>query len=229
MDAMEVASIYSAKAVEYLVAVGYLLLFVPFWRFVNGSQGLPQPLRVAAPVRRPESWFALPEGLFLHPGHGWARPNGGELVTVGYDDFAHKLIGPVDVLDLPPVGASLAQGDPAWRFAIGDKAVDMLSPVGGTVVARNDAAAASGGRVEDPYGDGWLLKVKPTRWVSDTKQLLEGELARKWVESVAEKLRMQVGPEVGQVLQDGGVPVHGIAQELDAERWDEIARAYLRS
>ena len=51
MDAMEVASIYSAKAVEYLVAVGYLLLFVPYWRFVNGSQGLQQPLRVAAPAR----------------------------------------------------------------------------------------------------------------------------------------------------------------------------------
>jgi glycine cleavage system H lipoate-binding protein len=230
MQAHEFLSPYQAKAVEYLIAVTYLVLFVPFWRFVNGSVPAVRRVRAAVPQRRSTAWFEVPDGISLHPGHAWLKTNGGGAVAVGMDDFAQKLIGPIDALDLPRLGATLRQGEPAWRLHAAGKAVDMLAPVEGEVVEVNHDAAVRPGRIaQDPYGQGWLVKLRPSRLDGDLKQLLAGEAARRYMESVTDALRARMSPEVGLLLQDGGQPVHGIAPELDPERWDEIARGFFLS
>jgi glycine cleavage system H lipoate-binding protein len=219
---------YQVKALEYLIAVGYLLLFVPFWRFVSGGA-----LAAAEPVRArplpPAEWFGVPEGLSFHPGHAWARFADG-LVTVGIDDFARKLVGPLDALELPRVGSALRQGEPALGLVADAKRVAVLSPVDGPVVAVNEEALRTPAGVrEDPYGRGWLLRVKPERWRANASQLLSGGLARRWIEEVAERLRGELSPALGVALQDGGQPVDGIAKELLPHAWDELARRYLLS
>ncbi|HSB62582.1 MAG TPA: glycine cleavage system protein H, partial [Thermoanaerobaculia bacterium] len=82
MNETELLSPYTAKAMEYLLAVSYLLLFIPFWRFVQGEAAPAHALGFG--------WFQVPNGVHLHAGHTWARPEGGD-VEVGLDDFAHKL------------------------------------------------------------------------------------------------------------------------------------------
>lgn len=226
----DIFAIYHAKVLEYLIAVSYLLLFVPFWRYV--SEGRPAPAPEAATRRQPRlaGWFSVPEALRFHPGHAWLRAEGDGLVTVGLDDFASKLIGPVSALRLPRVGEHVTQGERGWTLGAGDASVDMLSPVDGTVVAVNEQAAAGPEKLQaDPYGKGWLLKVQTDRLDRSLRQLLSGELARKWMEGVAEGLRQQLSPRLGLVLQDGGQPVDGIARELDPEHWSRLARRFLLS
>ena len=230
MIPQDIFTMYSAKAAAYLIAVAFLLLFIPFWGYLNGGRVVE---RVPAAVARGwlsqmVDWFLVPDGFYFHPGHAWARVGDGDLVTVGMDDFAHKLVGRVPTIRLPEVGSRVGQGEKGWSLASDGKSVDLLSPVDGTVVAVNALAVASPewlGR--DPYGHGWLLKVRAPRLAANLKQLLSGALARRWMEEVCETLRGMMSPDLGRVLQDGGLPLDGIARSLDPGRWDELSRRFL--
>jgi glycine cleavage system H lipoate-binding protein len=203
------------------VAVTYLVLFVPFWRFATGTD---RRAAVRAPARRAVPWFSVPDGLRYHIGHTWARPNG-ELVTVGMDDFARRLVGPLDGLRLPDVGQGLRQGVEAFELLADSRRLALLSPLDGRVVEVNPAAAARAALGGDPYAN-WLFKVRPRHWAVNAKQLLSGDLARRWMQGVTDRLRAEMSPALGELMQDGGLPVHGIAKELRGEAWDEWARSF---
>jgi glycine cleavage system H lipoate-binding protein len=234
----EFLSAYLAKTFEYLLAIGYLLLFIPFWRYVQGGRrpaARPLPAARAAeerPAPRPSvrapaapAWFQVPAGVHLHPGHSWARLEPDGLVAVGADDFAHKLVGVARVA-LPALGAHVAQGEPSFGIGDGEKDVPMLSPIDGTVVAVNQGVRDRSDGLDDPYGRGWLFKVKAPRLAANLRQLLTDGSARRFMEDAEARIAMTLAPELGRVLQDGGVPVHGIARALAGDRWDDLARQY---
>jgi len=220
-------SVYPAKLIEYITAVGYLVGFVFFWRYVQGGGSA---FRVA--VRRPDwkpaiaGWFSVPEGLLLHPGHTWARLAGDGTVTVGLDDFAHKLVGAARV-KLPDLGALVMQGAASVQLTDGARGVGLLSPVDGEVLEVNRAVLEDPARLADPYGGGWLYRVRPARFGANAKQLFAGRAARRLLSQAGEALSARINPELGQALADGGAPVAGMARELDPERWDEVAREFL--
>jgi glycine cleavage system H protein len=221
---------YSAKLVEYGLAVAYLVLFVGFWRFVHGGKSAAHALAHKAaelPRAVTAGWFAVPADVALHPGHTWARLEEDGTVAVGLDDLGHRMIGTVDGISLPSPGSRVEQGEKAVTLEAAGKHVGLLSPVDGEVVATN-AAARDGSA---PYGEGWLFKVRPTRWARNAAQLLTGEAAREWVEEQGRKLTMRLAPEMAlaPAMHDGGAPLPGMARELDAEHWDEIAREFFRT
>ncbi len=218
-------ALYDARALEYLLAVVYLVLFVALWRSL---QAAPQPRR-ARVVAGPARWFSLPDDVRLHPGHAWARVEPDGLVAVGLDDFAHKLIGPLTGVTLPALGARLGQGRQALRVATDGGAVAVLAPVSGVVAEVNPAASTAPDRLHvDPYGAGWLVKLRPRQDLkTNLKQLLSGDLARLAMERAAESLRARLTPELGALAADGGTPVHGFARELSPEGWESLAREFL--
>jgi glycine cleavage system H protein len=249
----DLLSMYTAKSAEYLLAVGYLLLFIPFWRYAtSGPRAADATARVAtAPAKhaaahaarprpafaRPATtgWFTLAPNVQLHPGHTWARVEPDGVVTVGIDDFAHKLVGPASI-SLPALGARVAQGEAAFELGDEKKRVAMLSPVDGTVVAVNKAAEERAGAnkpakappppLDEPYGAGWLYQVKAPRLAANLRQLLRDGAARRYLEEASDALAHRMSPELGLVLQDGGTPVHGVARALAGEEWDVIARQH---
>jgi glycine cleavage system H lipoate-binding protein len=236
MTTQDFLATYDAKVAEYLLALGYLLLFVPMWRFVQGQARTAEATAgvtahaPAAAAERPAAalgWFHVPEGVALHAGHAWAAAGADGLVTVGIDDFAQKLVDPERVV-LPAVGDQVLEGRPA--FAVGDwvTTVPMLSPVAGEVVAVNAAAAAGPVALQDPYGAGWLFKVKAPA-IAERPRLMAGEAAQAFLERSAEALALRLNPELGHVLQDGGTPIHGIARALAGEGWATMARHFFRT
>lgn len=229
MGSHDILTLYSTKAIEYGIAVAFLLLFVPFWRFVSAEA---QPALAAARVRPVLTdlveWFRMARDVAFHPGHAWARAETPGLVAVGMDDFAQKLVGPVHAISLPTVGTRVAQGDRAWRLHVDGRAVDMVSPVDGIVSAVNHRVLESPETVgQDPYGAGWQFKVQAPRFEANQKSLLSGTLARRWLEDATDALRLRLSPDLGLALQDGGLPVDGLAHAIDDGRWDEIAREFL--
>ena len=229
----EFLSSYPAKLMEYSLAAGYLGLFVPFWRYVQSGRRAPSAVAIGAPAKQAAphanaGWFHVPADVLLHPGHTWARVSGGE-VAVGVDDFAARLLGKVASLRTPEVGESVLQGSSAVTAEDDSRVVTLVSPIDGTVTAVNAAATEGDNWLHQPYGAGWLFKVKPSRLGLNTKRLLGGDLARRWVEQASESLAQRLSPQLGAVLQDGGTPVHGIARELEPERWDELCRDYFHS
>lgn len=224
----DIFSMYAAKATEYLIAVTFLLLFMPFWRFVNGGRPAESPVLAEAQrwLGQMVDWFRVPEDVFFHPGHAWARASNG-VVTIGVDDFAQRLIGDISGIALPSLGTRILQGEKGWSLASGLKSVDMLSPVEGTVVAVNNQVMSHPKILhDDPYGNGWLLKIRPARPTADLKQLLSGALARRWMEEASDRIQTMMSPDLGRLYQDGGLPVQGIAKSLGGEAWDDVCRRF---
>jgi len=223
----------STKGIEYLLCIGYLLLLIPFWMAVFPPKKRQRRAPVAArisPVAAMRSWFQVPEGFAFHPGHTWVVPEGGGVFRVGVDDFAQRLVGVPEHLMLPNVGSVVEPGETAFRLGIDGKTVGVVSPVRGEVLETNSVAKQRPATVcDDPYGDGWLMRVKVPRAKAALKGLLSGEGARAWMDGAAARLDQLMEPGLGPVLQDGGVPVSGFARELDPVRWHEIAQELLLS
>jgi len=80
---------------------------------------------------------------------------------------------------------------------------------------------------QDPYGKGWLFKVKSDRIAEDTRNLLSGKVAMAWMERALQNLHPIQDESLGPVMRDGGLPIDGIAKVLGGERWQEIAKTHL--
>jgi glycine cleavage system H lipoate-binding protein len=225
MSGTEIIDLFATKGPEYLLAIGFLVALVLFWRWLNSS---PRPAAAGARSDAGGRWFSLDRGSFYHQGHAWARPGPARRVKVGLDDFAQKLLGRPDRIEMPEVGANLTQGGPGWTLHVGSREIPMLCPVEGTVVARNETLEDAPQTVNsDPYGSGWLLEIETPRLDANLSNLLRGALARHWAAADERSLRKRMAGDLGTVLQDGGVPVSGIAMAIDEEQWDRIAREYL--
>lgn len=103
---------------------------------------------------------SYPEELKYHPDHDWARVEGDE-ATFGITWYAQDALGEVVFFDPPAVGAGVSAGS-AYAEVESVKAVsDVFAPLSGEITAVNEALADNPERInEDPYGEGWLVKVK---------------------------------------------------------------------
>ncbi|MDZ7260703.1 MAG: glycine cleavage system protein H [candidate division KSB1 bacterium] len=218
------------KGVEYLIAIAFMLGFILFWRYL--TQPAVQPVRVSLPnwaagIRDVIGGFLVPEGLYFHQGHTWMRYDGNNVATVGLDDFAQKLVGKIDTVHLPNIGSQVRQGEKGWTLEVDSRPIDMLSPVDGEVLSINEEVTHSPGAINrDPYGKGWLMKIRTPRILANSKSLLSGNLSKKWMEQVRENLLSRLDYNLGLIYQDGGVPVDGMAKNLDPDKWDEIVKEF---
>jgi len=226
MEGFNYVDIFATKHIEYLLVIGFLLLFIPFWRLLNRpAKAIFEVAERVIPAI--SEWFGLPEGRYYHLGHSWAIPEGNQqTVKIGIDDFAQKLVGKINGVQIPALGSTLRQGDKGWALKIDSKTIDMLSPVGGRVVAINEEVLRTPeGLNKDPYQN-WLIEVETPKFSVDKRQLLSGSLAKKWMEEVRESLLSRMNYNLGLVYQDGGLLVDGMARSLDREKLDEIAKDY---
>jgi glycine cleavage system H protein len=217
------------KGIEYLLAISYLLLLAPFWWFaVRGSKGPELAAAGARRAARGQGWFRVPAGFHFHRGHTWAQPDEGGLLRVGMDDFARLFLGRPQALALPGVGEQLQQGERGWSVNVDGHDVPLLSPVQGEVEEVNAAVVANPRLMQaDPYGRGWLLKVRASQPAAGLKNLLPATLARSWMDETSRRLGTMMSPELGLVLQDGGELVSGIARELAGDEWPDLAAEML--
>jgi glycine cleavage system H protein len=103
---------------------------------------------------------SYPDELKYHPEHDWARIEG-ETATFGITWYAQNSLGEVVFFEPPDVGTAVSK-DATYAEVESVKAVsDVYSPLSGEVVAVNEALSESPEQInEDPYGEGWLVKVK---------------------------------------------------------------------
>ena len=103
---------------------------------------------------------SYPDDLRYHEEHDWARIDGDQ-ATFGVTWYAQDALGEVVFFDPPDVGASVAK-DQTYAEVESVKAVsDVFAPLSGEIVEVNEALADSPERINaDPYGDGWMIKVR---------------------------------------------------------------------
>jgi glycine cleavage system H protein len=118
----------------------------------------------------------IPEELYyLVDKHVWIRLEADTSVTIGMTDVAQHLAGKVIAVSPKKVGKVLGKGQSAGTVESGKWVGPVQLPVGGELVAVNEALKANPGLVnEDPYGTGWIVKLKPTNWDEESKELVTG-------------------------------------------------------
>jgi glycine cleavage system H protein len=105
----------------------------------------------------------VPNELRYAKSHEWVKTEADGTVTVGISDYAQSSLGDITYVQLPKIGAELKAGEPFGVVESVKAASDLYAPVGGSVSAVNvalDKAPETLNR--DPYGEGWILRIRPS-------------------------------------------------------------------
>ena len=117
---------------------------------------------------------SYPDDLKYHPEHDWARVDG-DVATLGITWYAQDQLGEVVFFDPPSVGATLTKDSPYAEVESVKAVSDAIAPVSGEIVEVNEALKDSPEQInEDPYGEGWLVKVRLSE-TSELDSLLDSE------------------------------------------------------
>jgi len=187
------------------------------------AQAVPEPgLHIVA-------GFAVPENYYFHRGHTWTRVEYGGWLRIGLDDFALRLLGPLERFDLPELGGAVHQGDPGWSFSREQNRAQVLSPVDGIVVSVNPQIKNSAGAAnESPYGEGWLMLVKPTRLQPNLRNLLFGKEVEYWVEDEASRLtNLLTDSGAYRLAATGGRVMMDVCGRVPELGWNRLAHEFL--
>jgi len=112
--------------------------------------------------------MSVPQDLWYTKSHEWVRTEDG-VATVGITDHAQEELGDVVFVELPESGATFEAGDSFGAVESVKAVSDLYAPVGGEVVEVNSTLEDAPEKInEDPYGDGWIFKLR----VSDEGDLL---------------------------------------------------------
>jgi glycine cleavage system H protein len=103
---------------------------------------------------------SYPEDLLYHAEHDWARVDG-EQATLGITWYAQDALGEVVFFEPPAVGTSVSKDEPYAEVESVKAVSDVIAPLSGEIVAVNEALAEDPHAInEDPYGEGWLVRVR---------------------------------------------------------------------
>ncbi|MCG6135457.1 MAG: glycine cleavage system protein GcvH [Nostoc sp. LLA-1] len=120
--------------------------------------------------------FEYPQDFRYLDTHEYVRLDG-EIATIGITEFAVDQMGDVVFLELPDIGDLLTKGETFGSIESVKAVEDLNAPVTGTVIERNEALIESPEEVaEDPYGEGWFLKVR----VNDPDEVLDALTADEY-------------------------------------------------
>ena len=116
----------------------------------------------------------VPQNLKYTNEHEWIRVEG-DMAYVGITDYAQEQLGDIVFVDIPTVGESLEANETFGTIEVVKTISDLFLPVAGEVVEQNESLEENPELVnKDPYGEGWLIKMKPAN-LKDIEDLLDAE------------------------------------------------------
>ena len=144
-------------------------------------------------IEKRKEYLAKPEQLLYSPKHTWAQITPGGNIRVGVSDYAQRHLKGIAHVHLEPEGTEIKQMEPfgvieTWMFMF-----DLYAPVSGKIVKVNEALKDDPHLInEDPYGEGWIVEIKPKNSLTLEKELSELLSARqynRWVSKLEGRLR----------------------------------------
>lgn len=125
----------------------------------------------------------FPDDLRYTADHEWLRPSDDETTVVGVTDYAQDALGDVVYVGLPDVGRSVRAGEPIAEVESTKSVSDVFSPLTGEVVAVNEALREAPELINrDPYGEGWIVAIRPAASTDETGGLMDAASYRDLVQ-----------------------------------------------
>ncbi len=131
--------------------------------------------------------YKLPDELYYTKDHTWARLENDGTVTVGMDAYGTKAAGKIEFIDLPMEEDEFESGEAFGSLESAKWVGGLLMPVGGTVIAVNENIEDDLDLLsESSYGEGWIIKIRPTNLKEDLKTLIHGKDVGPWLKKEIE-------------------------------------------
>lgn len=172
--------------------------------------------------------FRLSPGCYYHPRHLWVAFSGevGSEARLGVDDFAQKILGPVDRVSAPPEGTHVTENSVIFLLHSGKRTVRMVAPGDGIVRAVNRKVEDDPGIINrDPYHEGWVLSMLMAE--EGAARLYNDSVAKKWLESEVDRLQRLFTLDLGLTATDGGEFLPDFSGRLNDAQWSRIATLFL--
>lgn len=133
--------------------------------------------------------YSLPDGLYYHKEHFWAKVDGNK-VTAGTTDFAQKLAGQIVYVELPSVGKTVEQGKPCGSMESGKWVGRIYAPVSGKIERVNEELEDSPELInESPYEKGWLFVVDASDLQNDLNNLMKDDTLSDFMKSEIDRVK----------------------------------------
>ncbi len=128
--------------------------------------------------------YEVKEGLYYSKDYLWVELEG-DKARIGLTDYAQKQLRDILVVDLPEAGTEIEKGEPFGSVESAKTVSDLIAPLTGVVEEVNSAVIDNPGLInEDPYGEGWLIVISPTKLNEELKELMDFDAAVKWHEEL---------------------------------------------
>ncbi len=174
--------------------------------------------------------FKIPQGYYLHPGHAWLKIEEGSSVRIGVDDFALRLLGPLDRIEAPLMGREIKQDRADISLVRGNNQAKVLSPISGVVTSINPKLIEQGVLAnQDPYSEGWVMRVQPDRLRQDLKNLMINNETSDFMGEQVDRLYQEIEDVAGPLATDGGSLGHDIYGNMPPEAWKRLTRIFLKT
>jgi glycine cleavage system H protein len=225
-------NIFDTKGIEYLVVIGFLLLLIPFWKWLN--KPLERRVSEGGSLEALTSHLLrIPKGLLYNMNHTWVHLEKSGWATVGTDDLLLHLTGGVEVRFLKEQQERIEKGEPLAALVQDGKQLLVTSPITGTVLENHHVLSEDPDLLlEDPYR-AWLYKIEPEKWQQETRAFRMGEEAVRWNRKELERFTdfitetsEKANPDQ-VVLQAGGELIDHPLKVMDKEVWDRFQEMFL--
>jgi len=128
--------------------------------------------------------YDVPEGLYYSEEHEWVKTEEDGTVIIGVSDYAQKTLHDIVYVELPEVGSEAEYMGVIGALESVKAVSDMNSPISGEVLEVNDELLDSPEIInEDPYGRGWIAKIKPSNLQGDILNLMDAAAYKKHVDA----------------------------------------------
>ena len=174
--------------------------------------------------------YQVPDDYYFHQGHTWARVESGGYIRIGLDDFALKVLGRPDRLELPLMGQTLTQGKPGWSLARRGHQAGVLSPVDGVVMDVNPRARENPAQTgHEPYGQGWLMTVRSRNVRQTVKGLMDHIESLNWMNAETQALEDLIEDVAGPLAADGGHLQPDLFDNIPELGWRRLTQTVLKT
>ena len=174
--------------------------------------------------------FKLPHGYYLHRGHTWVKIEEGSMVRIGLDDFALRLLGPLDRVEAPLMGKQVEQDRDDILLRRSSNTARVQSPISGVVTDINPELREKGNLAnDDPYTSGWVMRLHSDNLRQDLKNLMIGDQASQYLDGEIDRLYEVIEEEAGPLAADGGYLGNDIFGNLPKTSWQKLTRLFLNT
>jgi glycine cleavage system H protein len=127
--------------------------------------------------------YEFPEGLYYEKNHFWARVEG-DLVVMGMNDYSQLMSGEIVYVSLPPSGKKLKQGKSFAKVESGKWLGKVYAVVSGELGEVNEELEENARLInEDPYGKGWMFKIRPDNLDELNNLMADPDEIREWLKA----------------------------------------------